>query len=252
MPRVRSAEHDHQTRQQRERDRVAQVADEVGHADTAGALQAASSYSTRTSAERPDARPERERPRQARQRRTGERGEKRTNRHAAKLPPRPKVRLLARNDPTDTGGLFIGRRPGTAPLRYNDTPERGLDKRQRVDGLLANLLLVLEILVVLSCWGPQPVAWLWVGSQVSYQTDSIFLGIAAAFLGLLARVMATLWMTVRMDGLWRILRRAAGHDQKEGVLGRIFMWTAVIGGAVFLFWLLLIEGPGSSLGPANA
>jgi hypothetical protein len=25
---------------------------------------------------------------------------------------------LASNDPTETGGLFIGRRPGTAPLRY--------------------------------------------------------------------------------------------------------------------------------------
>ena len=27
---------------------------------------------------------------------------------------------MASNDPTDTGGLFIGRRPGTAPVRYRD------------------------------------------------------------------------------------------------------------------------------------
>ena len=159
---------------------------------------------------------------------------------------------MPRNDPTDTGGLFIGRRPGSAPLKYRDTPERGLDRRQRIDGLLANLLLLLEILVVLSCWVPQPVGWLWVGSQISYAADSVMLGITAAFAGLLATVMLTLWVTVRMDALWRILRRAAGHDQKEGVLGRIFMWTAIIAGGAFFAWLILIQGPGSSIGPANA
>ena len=159
---------------------------------------------------------------------------------------------MPRNDPTDTGGLFIGRRPGSAPLKYRDQPERGLDRRQRVDGLLANLLFALECLVVFSCWGPQPVAWLWIGSQINYVTDSVFTGIAAAFAGLLVSVMATLWLTVRMDGLWRILRRAAGHDQKEGVLGRIFMWTAIVAGGAFLFWLIIIQGPGSSLVPEQS
>lgn len=158
---------------------------------------------------------------------------------------------MARNDPTDTGGLFIGRRPGSAPLRYRGTPERGQGGRQRVDGLLANLLLALEILVVCSCWGPQPVGWMWIGSQVNYASDSVFMGITVAFAGLLATVMATLWITVRMDALWRILRRAAGHDQKEGVLNRIFMWTAIIIGGGFTFWLLIIEGPGSTLMPGQ-
>ncbi len=154
---------------------------------------------------------------------------------------------MARNDPTDTGGLFIGRRPGTAPLKYRDTPARSGGRRQRLDAALANALLAVEILVVLSCWGPQPVGWLWVGSQVAYATDSVFVGIGAAFAGLLLTVMGTLWVTVRLDGLWRILRRAGGHDQTEGVLGRIFMWTAVVGGGGFLLWLLLIQGPGSTL-----
>jgi len=159
---------------------------------------------------------------------------------------------VARNDPTDTGGLFIGRRPGTAPLKYRDNPERSGGRRQQVDSTLANLWLALEVLVVLSCWGPQPLAWLWIGSQVNYVTGSVFIGIVAAFAGLLTTVMATLWLAVRMDGLWRILRRAAGHDQKEGVLGRIFMWTALVAGGAFLVWLLLIEGPGSGLVPQQS
>ena len=32
------------------------------------------------------------------------------------------IRPMPRNDPTDTGGLFIGRRPGTGPLHYRAAP----------------------------------------------------------------------------------------------------------------------------------
>jgi hypothetical protein len=47
---------------------------------------------------------------------------------------------MPRNDPTDTGGLFIGRRPGTGPLRYRGAPERGGAGRRRADGALAAAL----------------------------------------------------------------------------------------------------------------
>ena len=155
---------------------------------------------------------------------------------------------MPRNDPADNGGLFIGRRPGSAPLKYRTTPERLGTRRQRVDGLLAFAVLVLLILLAASCWGPQPLAWLWIASQVSVSTG-LFTGIAVAFFGLLATVMGTLWIAVRLDGLWRILRRAAGHDQKDGVIGLIFLWTAVLFGGAFLFWLVIIQGPGSTVLP---
>jgi hypothetical protein len=155
---------------------------------------------------------------------------------------------VPRNDPADNGGLFIGRRPGSAPLKYRTTPERLGTRRQRIDGALAGVVLLALVLVAGSCWGPQPLAWLWIASQVSV-TTGLFTGIAVAFFGLLASVMATLWIAVRLDGLWRILRRAAGHDQKEGVLGTIFMWTAIIFGGAFMFWLIIIQGPGSSVLP---
>jgi hypothetical protein len=158
---------------------------------------------------------------------------------------------MARNDPTDTGGLFIGRRPGTAPLKFRDTPERGTSRRQRVDGWLAHAVLALEILLVLTCWGPQPLGWLWVGSQVNYWTDSVMVGIVSAFFGLLLTMMGTLWLTTQLDGAWRILRRAAGHDQVHGALPRIFMWTAIFAGGAFLFWFVIIEGPGPSFAPTQ-
>src|SRR5688572_25842759 len=162
----------------------------------------------------------------------------------------PPSRPMPRNDPTDTGGLFIGRRPGTAPLRYRTTPKIEGDKRQRRDARLANLVLIALTLVCLSVWGPQPVAWLWVGSQVDYLSGRVELGILVAFAGMIISLMATLELASRLDYVWKILRRAAGIEQKEGMLVRIFMVTAIISAVLFGFWFLIIEGPGSSLGPA--
>jgi hypothetical protein len=156
---------------------------------------------------------------------------------------------MPRNDPTDTGGLFIGRRPGTAPLRYKVDPERAGERRRRTDALLAAAVLVLESLVCLTLWGPQPVAWLWVGSQVDYHAGSITLALAVTFLGMLATLMITLGIATRLDRVWRILRRAAGHEQREGMLPRIFAVTAIVALVLFSLWFVLIEGPAPSLAP---
>ena len=156
---------------------------------------------------------------------------------------------MPRNDPTDTGGLFIGRRPGTGPIKYRGSPERGGQGRQRLDAVMAAGVLVLEVLLCLSLWGPQPVAWLWVGSQVDYQTGSVSLGIASAFAGMIATLMITLAICARLDRAWRILRRAAGHEQREGMLARIFAVTAVVAGLVFLVWFVVLEGPAPSMAP---
>src|SRR5919202_2461136 len=157
--------------------------------------------------------------------------------------------LMARNDPTDTGGLFVGRRPGTAPLRYRTAPQRAGERRRRADETLAAVVLVLESLVCLTLWGPQPVAWLWVGSQVDYRTGSVTFGIAVAFAGLLGTLMLTLALAAGMDRAWRILRRAAGHEQQEGVLGRIFAVTAIVALILFSIWFWIIEGPAPTLAP---
>ncbi|HWM09069.1 MAG TPA: hypothetical protein VNO82_06985 [Solirubrobacteraceae bacterium] len=156
---------------------------------------------------------------------------------------------MPRNDPTDTGGLFIGRRPGTGPLKYRGAPERGGARRRRTDGVLAAAVLVLEVVLCLTLWGPQPVAWLWVGSQIDYHTGSVSLGIAVAFAGMIGTLMLTLAVATWLDRAWRILRRAAGHEQREGALVRIFAVTAVVAGLAFLVWFVVLEGPAPSLAP---
>jgi hypothetical protein len=149
-----------------------------------------------------------------------------------------------RSDPSDTGGLFVGRRPGTAPVHFRGTPERGGEARQRFDGSLAYLLLAAIVILSLLCWGPIPLACLWVGSQANYLTGSVSLGILIAFVGLFVLLFGALALLKRLDNAWILVRRAAGHDQRSGVLGRVFAITAAVCAAVFTFWFVIIHGPG--------
>jgi hypothetical protein len=156
-----------------------------------------------------------------------------------------------RSDPSETGGLFVGRRPGTAPIHFRRTPKRGGALRRRFDGSLATILLVAIALLSLLCWGPIPLACLWIGSRVNYLTGSVSLGILIAFVGLFVLLFGTLALLKRLDRAWILVRRAAGYDQRTGVLGRVFAITAGVCAAAFLIWFVLIHGPGSSTMPGN-
>ena len=48
-------------------------------------------------------------------------------------------------------------------------------------------ILVVETLLCTTLWGPQPAGWLWIGSRVFHETDSIGLAILVAFAGMLTR-----------------------------------------------------------------
>jgi hypothetical protein len=151
-----------------------------------------------------------------------------------------------RTDPADNGGLFVGRRPGTAPVHYRNVPKRAGELRQRVDGSFANLMLFAIAGVSLLCWGPIPIACLWVGSEVNYLTGSVSLGILVAFICLFSLLFGALALLRRLDNAWILVRRAAGFDQRTGALGRIFAGTCAIGAALFVVWFVVIHGPGSS------
>jgi hypothetical protein len=156
---------------------------------------------------------------------------------------------MPQNDPSTTGGLFIGRRPGTGPLRYREQPPEPARRRRLLDRALAAAVLVIETLVCSTLWGPQPAAWLWVGSQVDYQSGSVVLGICTAFAGMIFTMMGTIAVAMRLDRLWKLVRRAAGFEQKDGVLERIFVISAFLGATAFAIWLLVIQGPGPQFSP---
>jgi hypothetical protein len=157
---------------------------------------------------------------------------------------------LASNDPTDTGGLFIGRRPGTAPVRYRAV-EPTSERRRRADNLLAHALLALELLLCLTLFGPQPLAWLWLGSQVDYLSGYVTAGIGTVMIGCLASLMLTMALAKRVDHAWKLVRRAAGHRQERGALERIFATSVGIALVLFAVWFFLIQGPGPTLAPGS-
>jgi hypothetical protein len=152
---------------------------------------------------------------------------------------------MPKNDPTDNGGLFIGRRPGTAPLRYRGTPAPASQSRRQFDRWLAALILTGEVILLATLWGPQPLGWLWVGSHVDYQTGSVEAGIVAAFAGMLVTLFATLGLAIQLDYAWKLVRRASGIEQQRGAIEWIFVVSIAIGVTAFCIWLFVIEGPGS-------
>ena len=147
--------------------------------------------------------------------------------------------------------MFIGRRPGTAPVRMREGSVRMAPGRQRLDRVLACGLLAVEVVMCLSLFGPQPLLWFWVGSQVQYLTGFVTAGIGTIMLGTLASLMLTMAAAKRVDGVWKLVRRAGGHKQEAGALERIFAISVGVAVVAFCIWFLVIEGPGPSLGPRN-
>ena len=156
-----------------------------------------------------------------------------------------------RTDPTDNGGLFVGRRPGTAPVRYRGVPERGTPARRTVDRLIALAILGVMVLICLAYWGPIPAGGLWIAGRVQYWTDNLGWALLAGFVVLMVALFGGLMVLKRLDQAWILVRRAAGHDQRQGVLRVVFPATAAVGFAVFSFWLIIIAGPGASLAPGS-
>jgi hypothetical protein len=154
------------------------------------------------------------------------------------------------SDPIGNGGLFIGRRRTATSALVQMPAGAGTTVLTRsVDHILAFGLLLLEAVLVASVWGPQPVGWLWVASQVSYLTDSVAVGVLAGLAGMVMTLVLTVAVLTRLDHAWMLVRRAAGCDQREGCLERLFVVATVLAVPAFLLWLFVIEGPGSLMFP---
>ena len=159
---------------------------------------------------------------------------------------------MASNDPTDTGGLFVGRRPGTAPVRYAATSRRSRapPPRRRAAGLG---LLALEMVLCLSLFGPQPLA-LALGRLAGRVPHRLRDGRhRTIMLGCLASLLLTLALAKRVDHAWKLVRRAGGHHQERGALERIFAVERRRGGS----WpsrsgSCSSRGPGPTLAPDAA
>ena len=156
----------------------------------------------------------------------------------------------AHTDPIDNAGLFIGRQAGAVPWSPPGADTTFLTRC--ADHCLAFGILLVEVVLVASVWGPQPIGWLWVASQVAYLASSVGIGLLVGFVGMLATLALTVAILSRLDHAWKLTRRAAGCDQREGVLERLFVVATALVVPAFFIWLLVIEGPGSLIFPMQA
>jgi hypothetical protein len=154
---------------------------------------------------------------------------------------------MARSDPTESGGLFTGK--PSSPIRFKGSGASA--RRRRADRVLAGFILTLEALLCLTLLGPQPLGWLWVGSQVQYVTGAVTAGISVIMIGCLASLMLTMVAAKRLDHWWKLVRRAGGHNQERGAIELIFAACVAVVVVVFSFWFLIIQGPGPTIAPQN-
>jgi hypothetical protein len=80
----------------------------------------------------------------------------------------------------------------------------------------------------------------------------VFIGILVAFIALFPMLFGALSILRQLDHAWILMRRAAGHDQRSGAMGRVFGTTAFVCAVVFMFWFVVIHGPGSQVVPGRA
>ncbi|HEX8084311.1 MAG TPA: hypothetical protein VF529_08470 [Solirubrobacteraceae bacterium] len=152
-----------------------------------------------------------------------------------------------RTDPTDNGGLFIGRRPGTRPVHYRVAPKPSRRRRRAFDKAFAVAILAAMMLVAITFWGPIPAGWLWLGGQLKHETDSGGLAIAVSSAGLLLTLLGGLVLLKQLDQFWMLVRRSAGYDQRSGMIGTVFAIAAIVGVTLFTLWFLLLAGPGPEI-----
>ena len=107
----------------------------------------------------------------------------------------------------------------------------------------------LVFLLNLSLFGPQVAGWLWVGSQVEASTESLSSGLAVAFVGSVSSILATVWISRRLDHLWVLARRAVGADRSGGLMEPLLIASTFVAAVIFFSWLLLFEGTGPTLAP---
>jgi hypothetical protein len=115
--------------------------------------------------------------------------------------------------------------------------------------LLTAAMMVIGSLVL---WVGVPLGWLWIGSQIQAETDSIGTAIGAMLVGVVVSVVLLAMLLVRLNRWNEELRQAAGHPPREtSLLESVLVITAGVAVVAFGVWFFVFTGPGPSLAPSN-
>lgn len=144
-----------------------------------------------------------------------------------------------RTDPTNNGGLFVGRRPGTAPVKYRRLPPGEGRKRDRLLALLIGAVMAsLSAIMVFAL----PVGSLWAVAHIPYLAARPFLALTVAFISIMLTAMLILTALTRLDRAWVLVRRSGGVDQQKGIMVPMICAGVCVAGAGFMLFLVFGGG----------
>jgi hypothetical protein len=111
-------------------------------------------------------------------------------------------------------------------------------------------VLVVLIMVVgsLVLWVGVPLGWLYIGSLVQGETDSVGAAIGAALVGATVSIIGLAWVLARLNAYHEELQIRRGA-QPSPLLEIVIVAAAGIALVGFVVWFFFIEGPGPSVAP---
>jgi heme/copper-type cytochrome/quinol oxidase subunit 2 len=114
------------------------------------------------------------------------------------------------------------------------------------------ILLVMMLGAGLVLWIGVPVAWLYIGSQVQGETNSIGTALAVMMVGVVVSILLIVPLLGWLNRKHLELREARGLDTHGATALEAVMTVSVAVAVVaFSIWFFVIAGPGPSLAPSN-
>ena len=117
-----------------------------------------------------------------------------------------------------------------------------------VRAVASALVAFVEIALCLSIFGPQPLGWLWVGSQVE-AAGSLSGGLAVAFIGTVSTIILTVWLGKRLERVWDRLHPGREDEGRIGFFETAFVLSTIIAVIGFAIWFFVFAGPGPTIAP---
>jgi hypothetical protein len=110
-------------------------------------------------------------------------------------------------------------------------------------GSSAVLLLAIMFIGSLALWVGIPLAWLWVGSQIEAETDSVGAAFAAALVGVIVSIGLVIPVLSWLSDRHRAVRLARGlQDSGHLALEVVLVTSAGVAVVGFLVWFFLFSG----------
>jgi hypothetical protein len=110
-------------------------------------------------------------------------------------------------------------------------------------GSSAVLLLAIMFIGSLALWVGVPLAWLWVGSQIEAETDSVGAAFAAALVGVIVSIGLVIPVLSWLSDRHRAVRLARGlQDTGHFALEVVLVTSAGVAVVGFLVWFFLFSG----------